>query len=502
VRCRELRTIMNLGNLLSASAFRNPSQAAVVFGDESVSYEQFDAATTSFARGLLAQGCQPGDRVALHWPNSIEMVKLLFACFKAGLIAVPVNVSMKAPEVAHILSNSQAVMCFAHPDREQITREASQGCTTLRKIHTSVKAISDSSREGVLPDVKSMDSALILYTSGSTARPKGATHTHGTLLQITNLTRKILGDGLETVLAMTQMSYISAICACLLPAVACGATTVIAPGFDAPLILDLIERFHCTYTFGLPSMLQFMMEEQTARPRNVCSLRTLIASGDSVPPQMQERFQTLFGIPVQEAYGMTEAGPIACNPAGRIRAGSLGTSIDGVEMRVLDAAGGEVPDGQSGEIVLRSPATYIGYWDNPAATLDTLRGGWLYTGDLGHRDRDGYFWFDGRKKEIIVRGGYNISPQEVEETIQDHPAVLEVAVIGVPVPVYGESVVAFVALRNERVAGDQELKDHASKRLADLKVPEQIFFVESLPKGITGKVQRRALKELALAEVS
>jgi long-chain acyl-CoA synthetase len=275
----------------------------------------------------------------------------------------------------------------------------------------------------------------------------------------------------------------------------------LVPVFDASLVLDLIERFEVTYAFGLPSMVQAMIEEQARKPRQVRSLRNFVGAGDSVPVSTQERFQSLFGIPVREAYGMTEIGPAISNPADAIRSGSLGKAIEGVEIRVVDAEGEDVSDGQIGEMAVRSPASFAGYWDDPAATREAVRDGWLYTGDLARRDADGYLWFEGRKKEIIIRDGVNISPQEVEEAIYSHPAVLQVAVIGTPDPVgaHGERVLAFVSLKDGLVVDERELRDHARQLLTDIKVPEKFFFRTALPIGITGKVQRRALKEMLAA---
>src|SRR6266403_2622589 len=495
---------MNLGNLLSASAARNPQKTACVFENESISYERLDRSTTSLARWFLQQGCKPGDRIAIHWPNSIETVTLFFACFKAGIIAVPVNVRMKAPEVAYVLQHSKAGMYVAHTDLVGVATEARKGCAGLRKIHGALEGLNEGDSGVPLPEVNDHDPALILYTSGTTARPKGVTHTHRTLLESVKLVCSAAPDSLQTVLVMTQMAYISAICIGLLPPVVTGGTCVLVPAFYAPLVLDSIERFQCSCTFGLPSMVQLLLEEQARKPQDVRSLRTFIARGDCVPVSTQERFQALMGIPVREAYGMTETGPSAVNPVHAIRSGSLGVPLDGVEVRVVDSDGKDVPDGKVGEIAVRSPANFAGYWDDPAATREVLRDGWLYSGDLARRDADGYFWFDGRKKEIIVRDGINISPQEVEEAIYTHPAVLEVAVIGMPDPLgaHGERVLAFVSLHDGLVTDEQELRDHARQRLADFKIPEQIFFLNDLPKGITGKIQRRALKEMRSAAVA
>jgi long-chain acyl-CoA synthetase len=492
-------SMKNLRDLLSASAARNPHQTAIVFEDRSVSYEWFEQATTRLAQWFLQQGCKPGDRIAFYWPNSIETAELYFACFKAGLIAVPVNVLMKAPEVAYVLEHSKAVMCFTRPDLAQVVMEAGRNCASLHAIHTTVESLSQGKLEVQLPEVRLSDPALILYTSGTTALPKGVTHTHGTLLANVNVMQKSAPD-FERFLVMTQLAFASGIYIGLLTVIASGGTSVLAPTFYAPHVLDLIERFRCTITFGLPSMVQLLLEEQTLRPRQVGSLHPFLVGGDAVPMSTHGRFHEAFGIDLRECFGMTETSLAICNPAGAIRPGSLGQVADGVQARVVDSNAEEVPDDQTGELVLKSPVNLVGYWDDPAATSAALRNGWLLTGDLVRRDSDGYLWFEGRKKQIIVRDGFNISPQEVEEAIYAHPAVLEVGVIGVPdsVEARGELVLAFVALRDGCEASEEELRDHARRRLADLKVPEKILFLGRLPKGLSGKIQRTALKQLQL----
>jgi long-chain acyl-CoA synthetase len=489
---------MNIGSLLRASAERAPQRAAVIFENETISYEHLERETTSLAHWLLQQGCKHGDRIAIYWPNSLEAVKLILACFKAGMVAVPVDAWHKAPELAHFLQHSRATMCFVHPDLAAVAKEATKGCPASFVLHTGLGAWNQNDPEVALPQVNDDDPAVLLYTSGTTARPKGVSHSHRTLLANVTLVSKAAPDGSRNMLVMSPMAAISGAVIGLLPPIVAGGTCVLARKFDPPLLLDLIERFQCTATFGLPVMVQLLVEEQTRKPREVRSLRTFISGGDSVPVSIQERFRALFGIPIREGYAMTETGPSVCNPVDAIRPGSLGKAIDGVEVRVVDAAGKDAPDGQVGEIAVRSPANCDGYWDDPVATSEALREGWLYSGDLAQRDADGYLWFEGRKKEIIVRDGFNISPQEVEEAIHGHPAVLEVGVIGLPDPVgaHGERILAFVALRDGLLAHEQELRDHARQRLADIKVPEKIVFLKSLPKGITGKIQRRALKEL------
>jgi long-chain acyl-CoA synthetase len=490
----------NLGDVLSVSAARNPLHTAIAFEDRSISYQALEQASARLAQWLLQRGCKPGDRIAFYWPNSIETVELYFACFKSGLIAVPVNPLMKAHEVAYVLGHSKAVICFARLDLAQVALEAGRNCARMPVILTAVESLIKGELDVQLPEVSLSDPALILYTSGTTALPKGVTHTHRTLLANVNLLRKSVPN-LEKFLVMTQLAFASGIYLGLLAVFASGGTSVLAPAFHAPHVLDLIERFQCTCTFGLPSMVQLLLEEQTLRPRQICSIRTFLVGGDSVPASLHERFQEQFGIDLRECFGMTETGFTIGNLGGVIRPGSLGTPRDGVEAKVVDSNGREVPDGQTGELIVKTPVNLVGYWDDPAATREALRDGWLFTGDLVRRDADGYFWFEGRKKQIIIRDGSNISPQEVEEAIYTHPAVLEVGVIGTPDPVEarGERVLAFVALRDGCVTSEDELKQHARQRLADLKVPEEIVFLEKLPKGISGKIQRTALKQLQLA---
>jgi len=479
-----------LGGLLHSRALENPDATALLCGDKKMSYCELDESSTRLAIWLLDRGLQPGDRVAIHWCNSIEVVQLFFAVFKAGLIAVPINLRLKPPEVAWILEHSQPVMCFSEPTLAPIAEEARSGCASLRCVLRELPALSTEPPSS-LRGVGSHEPAVILYTSGSTARPKGATHAHCTLIAAAHLVANDLLNSNDVVLVMTQMMHAIGLGAALMPAIYRGIPTVLLPTFEPGAFLDTVERYRCTYTIGLPALMQLIVDEQAREPRNTSSLRTVLAGGDSVPRKLQDRFAQLLGVPLQEVIGMTETYPIALNPKDGIRSGSLGVTRPGVRVAIVDTEDGEI-----GEMVVQSPANCLGYWNDPAATDALLRGGWLHTGDLATRDADGYLWFNGRKKEIIVHGGSNISPQEVEEVLFRHPAVFEAGVIGAPDPIYGERVIAFVSLRNGNTSGEQELREYARKTLADYKVPEQIFFIRELPKGAAGKVHRPALKAM------
>jgi long-chain acyl-CoA synthetase len=486
--------------MLHHSAARNPRKPAIICGDQVVVYETLERSTDALARWLWREGLSIGDRVAIHWCNSVEVVDLYFACFKAGMIAVPVNNRLKPPEIAYILRHSKARLCFTQTELAPLCEEVRADCPGLQRIYTALPPSKTMQSCSVaLPDFNPDQPAAILYTSGTTAQPKGVTHTHKSLAETSALMCSLGLDETHTLLAVTQMMHIAALACVLLPGISTGGTVVLLPAFDAARCLDCIQQGRCTYFLMLPDMLRFVVEEQARSPRNVSSVRLCLAGGDTVPVTLQERFSNLFGVPVREIYGMTETLPVACIPEHTLRAGSVGPAVDGVDTRVVDKSGKLVSDGQVGELQVRSHANCVGYWDDPAATAAGLDEGWLRTGDLVRRDPDGFFWFEGRVKQIIIRGGSNIAPQEVEEALYHHPAVLEAGVIGVPDPVYGEKVIAFVAMRDGFTAGEQELRDLARSRIADYKVPERIMFLPVLPKGPTGKLQRRTLRDLALS---
>jgi long-chain acyl-CoA synthetase len=488
---------MNLGQILRESASRNPQKPAIISGEKVVPYSALDHGTDALANWLLRQGLAPGDRLAIHWCNSVETVSLLFACFKTGIIAVPINLRLKAPEVGYILGHSKAKLCFSEPELAPLSESVRDQCPDLQGIHTSLPALDPSAKVAGLPEVTADRVAAILYTSGTTAQPKGVMHTHVSLTGAAQLMHSLGVGESDTCLAAAQLAHASALMCALLPAISAGGTTVLLPAFDAAVALNHIERWKCTYIGFLPTMIRFLVEEQERQQRKVGTLRICISGGDTVPVALQERFRRLFGIPVRELYGMTESVPITWIRDGESMPGSVGRAGDAIDTRVVDLDGNIAADGVVGEMQVQSPANCVGYWEDPGTTAQTFDHGWLRTGDLVRRDTDGFFWFEGRLKQLIIRGGSNISPQEVEEALYRHPAVLEAGVIGMPDPVYGEKVIAFVTLRDEVTATEEELRAFARGRIADYKIPERICFLAALPKGITGKVQRRELKTIA-----
>jgi long-chain acyl-CoA synthetase len=490
------RSAATLSRQLQAAATRWPDKVALIAGDETITFADLEHRSRALAQRLVKEGVRPGDRVGVHWGNSIECVLLMLGCFQAGVIALPVNTRFKAAEIAYIMQHAGAAAWFSQPELAETAETAAAHLGRPLAVRSALPA---NRTVGDLPACAPDSPAVIMYTSGTTARPKGVVHTHASLLAQARI-MPALGVGADdVVLGITSLMHISGMICTLLGSIQAGAAMVLAPVFDPAGVLDLIEKHRCTWTLALPAMLQFILDEQERTPREVSCLRVVLSGGDSVPSQLRERCQRLFPqADIREVYGLTEIAPVGGGTAD-VRPGSLGRPADGVAMRVLDAAGGELGDGQIGEIAIRSDANFSGYWNDEEATQAAIRDGWFLTGDLGHRDADGFYWFEGRKKEVIIRGGSNVSPQEVEEALYQHPAVREAGVVGMPHPILGEEVVACVALRDGHRLTAEALREFTRQYLADFKTPAQIVFLDVLPKGITGKIQRRALKEMLSA---
>jgi long-chain acyl-CoA synthetase len=482
---------MNLGNLLSARAIEHPRKDAVIGPAGTLSYEALEESSTRLANWFITQGLQPGERIAIHWSNSPTAVQLYFALFKAGLIAVAVNTRLKSLEIESILARSKARMCFTEPALSLEVERAGAAC----QVFSRLPELGATEGTPKLPAVDPDFPAVIFYTSGTTALPKGATHTHRSLLRSAQLLAGDIWLATDIGLPLTPLMHAAALNGLLIPLIYLGATTLLVPGFNPAEILNSIHKFQCTAILSVPTLMQFLTQERMRSEYRTGSLRAAMVGGDCVSLALQDSFSALFGLPIQEGYGMTETLPITMNLRGSMRPGSMGTLADGVEVRIVDSAGKDVAEGDAGEVLVRSEANCIGYWDDPETTANVFQDGWLRTGDLAARDADGYYWFKGRKKEIIVRAGSNISPQEVEGALLQHPSVLEAGVVGEPDEIYGEQVIAFVALRANMNADETSLREFARQRLADYKVPMRIMFLDTLPKGLTGKVQRRALKE-------
>jgi long-chain acyl-CoA synthetase len=326
---------MSLGHILDETARRTPEAAALICGNTRFSFAELSESTTGLAGWFLTQGLRPGDRVAIHWSNSIEIASLYFACFKAGLIAVPINQRLKAPEVAYMLAHAEASICFSQPELAPVARQAVEMNGGTIPILTELPG----SRHEALPVVDATAPCAILYTSGTTARPKGVTHTQSSLLHAARLMLEMVGDAGPVALSTTPLTHTSGLMALLLPCVLLGWTHVLLPSFDPALTLDAIQAHSVTYSGGLPAMASMMVEEQIRRPRKTGSLRVFISGGDSVPLSLQQQVSSVFGLPVLELIGMTESCTVMWNTSDDVRAGSVGRPRNGVEVKLVPLIG-------------------------------------------------------------------------------------------------------------------------------------------------------------------
>lgn len=460
---------MLLWKRLKSHAAAQGSKRALVCEDTVLSYAEFAARVESVANAWLREGLKPGDRIALHMLNGIDLATCYFACFAAGFVAVPVNTRLTAAEIDFVLEHSGA--------RGYVADATLRVPTTVPSLSVDANAPSG---DGELPQTQADDAALLMYTSGTTAKPKGVRHTQRTLAGNASY---MIAWGLtpeDHTLLFTSMAHASGAIMLFISSVYIGATVTIVPVFDAAKVLDTWASSGATFYMALPTLVRALLVEQRAHPRNIRSARLAICGGDTVPVSLQEEYADTFGHPIVEGFGMTEGLPVVANHPNDNRPGSMGRPVGDVEIRI-----------EHGEMWLRGSGIATGYWgDTP------FEDGWLKTGDLVEQDADGFVWFRGRKKEIIVRGGSNISPQEVEEMIYQHPSVAEVGVIGEKDDYWGEVVVAYVVLRKGHAATPEELIAFSRQHLAEYKCPARVIFLDTLPKGPTGKVQRRALKEL------
>jgi long-chain acyl-CoA synthetase len=502
---------MALGEAVRQGRERHPEKRALIFEQQSWTYAQLDEVTDRIGASLLRLGIQPGDRVAMHFTNCPELVFGCYACFKIGAVAVPLNTRLKGTEIEYVLRHSGARLFFGQPslfpevhsvrsrlpdvERYFVTGDGS----AFPGVHPFDELLASVDDGVTLPAVPEDALAVILYTSGTTARPKGVMHSHRSLKRtIATAVEAELTGANETVGIVAPVCHVFALGIQLLPALTLGATVVIIPRPDPESLLRSLAEHRVTVFCGLPVTYQALLDCPAAGTGELGSLKVCVGGGDAVPPELQHRFHETFGVTITEGCGMTEVVPYSINPVfGARKSGSIGPPAPGVSLRLVDDRGADVPEGEVGEVLVKSEATMVGYWQDPEATAATLQEGWLRTGDLARRDEDGYYWFVGRKKEIIIRGGSNISPVEVEGALYEHPAVKEAAVVGVPSPTWGEVVHAYVALQDGTAPSAAELQQFLQERLAAYKVPETIHFLPELPKGTTGKIHRKTLRDRA-----
>jgi long-chain acyl-CoA synthetase len=488
----------DLNSVFAEAAARHAERPAVRMDEIGLSYSELRDAAYRMASLLSSAGIAPGDRVAIMLPNVPAFPVAFYGALAAGAIVVPMNPLLKSHEITYYLSDSGARVLLAwHPVAgEAVLGAAATGMPVLKVDEPDAAGL----LVGLAPvpagfERAGGDDAVILYTSGTTGVPKGAELTHAGLTRNAAVTtRNLLNAGPDdVVMGCLPLFHVFGLTCALNAAIAAGASLTLLPTFEPAKALEMVGRDGVTIFEGVPTMYAAMLHDPAAARADTSSLRTGVSGGAAMPAEVMRGFEQAFGCMILEGYGLSETSPVASfNHPDRVRKpGSIGTPIEEVEMRVVDSEGAELPVGQIGEIVIRGYNVMKGYWRNPGATAETVTDGWLKTGDLARVDEDGYFYIVDRKKDLIIRGGFNVYPREIEEVLYEHPAVAEVAVIGIPDEHLGEEIGAAVMLKPAATATTGELRAFVKDRVAPYKYPRHVWIAPELPKGPTGKILRR-----------
>jgi long-chain acyl-CoA synthetase len=487
----------NLADNLTRTAEQYGDRPALKLDDLVVTYSELQDGARRVASLLKAKGVGPGDRVGLVLPNVPPFPVLFYGALAVGAVVVPMNPLLKGREVKYYLEDSGASIVFAWKD---MAEEAGKGAEQVGIECVSVGPDLAELLAGHEPDDEVVerdddDTVVLLYTSGTTGQPKGAELTHHNMASNAATSAETLIELTEqdVVMGCLPLFHVFGLTCGLNASVLKGACLTLIPRFDAAKALEVVGRDEVTVFEGVPTMYAGMLHAETAGSADMSSLRTCISGGSAMPVEVMKNFEDQFDCIVLEGYGLSETSPVASfnKPGQERKPGSIGTEVRGVEMKLLSDEGEDVPQGEVGEIVIKGENVMKGYWGREEATTEAVQDGWFHSGDLAKVDEDGYFFIVDRKKDLIIRGGYNVYPREVEEALYEHEAVAEVAVVGIPHDDLGEEVGAAVALKPGASATESELQEFAKERLAAYKYPRKVWVVEELPKGPTGKVLRR-----------
>ncbi|WP_022923370.1 long-chain-fatty-acid--CoA ligase [Serinicoccus marinus] len=505
-------TSANLAHNLAATAQAHPDARAVILDDTVLTYADVEESVGRLAGWLRAQGVGEGDRVALMLPNVPAFPVLYYATLRLGGVVVPMNPLFKKREIQFYLEDSGAALLAAMPGEDATAAAEATGTRLLTVGPEGLSPYVDG-EEAVDPVEEIVprdggDTAVILYTSGTTGRPKGAELTCDNLQtnQLATTETLIHLDGDDVVMGCLPLFHVFGMTCGMNTAFHAGAALTMIPRFDPAKALEVIARDKVTVFEGVPTMYGAMLAAAAAADTapDLTTLRTAISGGASLPLEVMKKFEETFDATILEGYGLSETSPVASfnHPDRERKAGSIGIPIRGVEMKLAGPDGTDVGVADSGdpdavgEICIRGENIMKGYWNRPDATAEAIDAdGWFHSGDLARVDEDGFFFIVDRKKDMIIRGGLNIYPREIEELLYEHPAVAEAAVIGVPHEELGEEVAAYVVLAPDAEATEAELIEHVKSQVAPYKYPRTVTTIEELPKGATGKILKRALRD-------
>jgi long-chain acyl-CoA synthetase len=495
---------MNLASIVTESAARAPESAAVRLGDQRLTFAELDERSARLAALLRARGLQQGDRVGVMLPNVLEFPIAYYGVLRAGGVVVPMNVLLKRREIAFYLEDSGARLLLAwHGFAEEAGDGAADAGAEMIEVEPAAFAelIADHEPLRELAGTDEGDTAVILYTSGTTGKPKGAELTHFNLSRNSELASRNTCEVRQgdVVLGALPLFHSFGQTVSMNASLRVGATLTLLPKFDPGDALEMMQRERVTHFYGVPTMYGALLHHPGRESFDASALRICITGGASMPVEVLRGFEQAFDCELLEGYGLSETSPVAStNHPGRPRKpGSIGTPLAEVEMKVVDEDDDEVPQGEVGEIVIRGHNVMKGYWQRPEATAEAMRGGWFHTGDMARVDEEGYFFIVDRKKDLIIRGGYNVYPREVEEVLYEHPKIREAAVLGIPHDEWGEEIGAAVVLHEGEEMAPEEVSEYVKERIAAYKYPRIVWFMDDLPKGPTGKILKRDIESPA-----
>jgi long-chain acyl-CoA synthetase len=514
--------MLNLATLLEDTTRDYPDRLAVIFNETKLPYKAVNAAANQVAAGLVELGIEKGDRVALSCLNLPFFPIVYYGILKAGAVVVPLNVLLKGREIAYHLRDSGAKAYFCFEGTEQLPMatmgyagfQEAGSCQHFRVITANPAGpspIEGTSTLGMLMAGKSPafdtvqtspdDTAVILYTSGTTGQPKGAELTHSNMLMNARLADNLFGNSVHDVhLVVLPLFHSFGQTVQMNAGFYTGATISLLPRFEPGAALGIMQRDGVTFFAGVPTMywalLNYPGADKFDLEKIADTLRLAVSGGAAMPVEVMKGFEAKFNVKIQEGYGLSETSPVASfNRLDRERKpGSVGLPVWGVELKIFDEMDNEAPQGELGEIVIRGHNVMKGYYGRPEATAECMREGWFHTGDIGRVDEDGYFYIVDRVKDMVIRGGFNVYPREIEEVLMSHPQVSLAAVIGVPDEQYGEEIKAFVVPTADASVSEAELIAWSKENMADYKYPRHIEFRDTLPMNATGKILKIELR--------
>ena len=501
--------------MLRTNSEKFGDKPAVMFYDRTLSYRDLDLASDRVAAALIAMGAKDGEIVSMMMNNSPEFYAVFFGIQKAGAVAGPVNCWWQTAEVEYLLNDSGTRIFFVDGDHLHHI-EALKGKTSVERL---IANETDSQPEGaaLLSDILSSaelappakgplsdSAAAILYTSGTTGKPKGALLTQKNLMfagRAKSRAADVRAD--EKALCVLPLFHGAGLLDLSLPCLYSGATVVLRKNFSATEFWGLIEEHKINGIYGVPTIYHILLQMEESKTVDASSLRFGVIGAAPTPVELINEFEGRYNMRIIEGYGLTEnSGGCCLTPTdGERKVGSAGVPMESVEIKIFDEGDNEMPTGEIGEIVVRSDGVMKEYWKKPEETADTMRGGWLHTGDMGRSDEDDWLYIVDRKKELVIRGGENIYPKELEDALYAHPKISEVAVIGVPDDKYGEEVMACIVPQSDSDLSEDEVIQFCKDNMASYKVPRYVKFLDYIPKNIIGKVTKKELKQQMLEEM-